>query len=78
MAGLGTGFMKPVVVNAKRAALGWPFYATWNVVAFMKEQETLEEKATIAVCGILVLSLTTALWAAAWLLIISTIWQAAS
>jgi len=60
--------MKSFVVNARRAAFGWPFYITWNLAAYAKEQEGPSAKARVALCAILLVTFTTALWAAAWLL----------
>jgi len=60
--------MKTFVVNARRAAFGWPFYITWNLVAYAKEQERPSAKARVALCAILLVIFTTALWASAWLL----------
>jgi hypothetical protein len=70
--------MKPFVVNVRRAAFGWPFYVAWNLAAYTKEQEVPSAKARVAVCAIPLVIFTTALWAAAWLLILWMILQAAS
>jgi hypothetical protein len=40
--------MKSFVVNARRAAFGWPFYVTWNLAAYAKEQEGPSAKAKVA------------------------------
>jgi len=69
--------MKIFVVNPRRAAFGWPLYVTWNLVAYAKEQEGPSAKARVAVCAIALVIFTTALWAAAWLLIPWMILQAA-
>lgn len=62
--------MKPFVVNARRAVFGLPFYAGWNLVAFTKEQETRAERAKVAVYIVLGWIITTALWAAVWMLVL--------
>jgi hypothetical protein len=65
--------MKSFVVNATRAAFGWPFYVTWNLAAYTKEQDGPSAKVKVAVCGILLMTFTTALWASAWFIALWTI-----
>jgi len=69
--------MKSFVVNARRAAFGWPFYVTWNLLAYTQEQEGPSAKVKVAVWSVLLVTFTTALWAAAWLLALWMIFQVA-
>jgi hypothetical protein len=68
--------MKALVMNARRAAFGWPFYITWNLVVYAKEQEGPAAITKVAVFAILLVIFTTALWAIAWLLTLWMILQA--
>jgi hypothetical protein len=70
--------MKTFVVNARRAAFGWPFYNIWNLVAYAKEQEGPSAKAKVALCALPLVIFTTALWAAPWFPILWMILQATS
>ena len=70
--------MKSFVVNARRAAFGWPFYVTWNLAAYTKEQEGPSAKAKVAVWSFLLVTFTTALWASAWFIALCTIGQVVS
>lgn len=44
--------MNAFVMTASRAAFGWPFFVTWNLVAYAKEQERSSAKAMVALCAI--------------------------
>jgi hypothetical protein len=70
--------MKPFVVSTRRAVLGLPYYVAWNLVAHAKGQDDPAEKAKAVVCTIPAVTFITALWAAAWLLILWLILQLAS
>jgi len=70
--------MKSFVVNARRAAFGWPFYVTWNLAAYTKEQDGPSAKVRVAAWSFLLVTFTTALWTAAWLLALWMAWQVVS
>jgi hypothetical protein len=59
--------MKPFIVTAKRAVFGWPFYSTWNLVAYTKEQQEPDRRFMVA--GTMVAVFTSGLWAAFWLMV---------
>ena len=59
--------MKLIEVGVWRALFGWPFYVGWNFVAHVKEQPESAEKVKVAILGILFVTLTTGVWAAAWI-----------
>ena len=59
--------MKKYVVDMKRAAFGWPFYITWNLVAYTLEQGGPAAKVAVGFASMLFALLTTALWGALWL-----------
>ena len=59
--------MKQYFVGMKRAAFGWPFYVTWNLVAYTREQRGPAAKIAVGFASLLFSVLTTALWATLWL-----------
>jgi hypothetical protein len=59
--------MKPFIVSVKQAVLGWPFYSTWNLVAYMREQH--EPDWSFMVAATMVVLFTSGLWLAFWLLV---------
>jgi hypothetical protein len=65
--------MKLFAVSVRRAAFGWPLFATWNLVAHTREQQGTVAKVKTALLALLVIILTTGLWAAFWL---TTAWPA--
>jgi hypothetical protein len=54
-------------VGLRRAVIGLPFYAAWNLVAYIKEQRGLAAKVRTAVAAVPYIVVATALWAAPWL-----------
>ena len=59
--------MAPYEVSVRRAAFGWPFYVTWNLVIHTREQRSIPAKVETALGAVLFVILTTAPWAAFWL-----------
>jgi hypothetical protein len=59
--------MEPFEISVGRAAVGWPFYVTWNLVIHTREQRSIPAKITTALEAVLFVILTTAPWAAFWL-----------
>jgi hypothetical protein len=57
--------MKPFIVSVKQAVFGWPFYSTWNLVAYAREQQEPGERFKVAATMVAVV--TSGLWAACWL-----------
>jgi hypothetical protein len=68
--------MKTFVITARRAAFGWPFYVTQNLAAYTQEQAEPSAKLRVAFCGALLIMITSAIWAAGWLLVVRILWQA--
>jgi hypothetical protein len=64
---LGRIRMKQYVVDMRRAAFGWPFYITCNLVAYTLEQRGPAAKVAVGCASLLFAVFTTALWAALWL-----------
>jgi hypothetical protein len=58
--------MKPFIISAKQAVFGWPFYSTWNLVAYMREQQ--EPDGRFMVEAAMVAVLTSGVWLALWLI----------
>ena len=56
--------VKTFAVGLRRALVGLPFYVTWNLIAYIKEQRGLAAKVKTALASLLVIIIATALWAA--------------
>lgn len=63
----GSFSVRTFEVGLKRAVLGLPFYAAWNLAAYINEQQGLGAKLKAAVAAVPCLAIATAIWAAPWL-----------
>jgi hypothetical protein len=70
---LGPNLMSIVEVNATKAVFGWPLYATWNALAFARDQPGRLEKTLSLLSFLPVLLFTTTIWSALWAAVISLV-----
>jgi hypothetical protein len=61
--------MKTFVLNIKKAAFGWPIYTACNLAAYTVEPREWTTRALRLVASLLFFVLTTAAWAALWILV---------
>jgi hypothetical protein len=54
-------------IGFKKLALGWPFYATWNIAAYALEQQGWKAKSEVLLLAIPFLIITTGAWTSFWL-----------
>jgi hypothetical protein len=59
--------VKTFAVGLRRAVIGLPFYVTWNLLAYIKEQQGPAAKIRTAVAAVPYIVVATALWAAPWM-----------
>jgi hypothetical protein len=71
-------FKEPFEISLRRAAFGWPFYVTWNLVVHTRQQRSIAAKVETALGAVLFVILTTAPWAAFWLTDGWLVWQMVS
>ena len=62
--------MKLIEVNFKKAAFGWPFYATWNLLADASKLKGSDARGRALLCAMPFLIATTGAWAMLWLSIV--------
>lgn len=59
--------MRTFEVGLKRAVIGLPFYVTWNLVAYIREQPDAAAKFRAALAALPCIVVVTGIWSAPWL-----------
>ena len=70
--------MRSLVVNARKALFGWPFYTGWNLVAYTIEHRRPTAKPLRPLSVLLFFVLTTAAWAMLWVMVFWLLMQLVS